>query len=59
MKLLCQSFLSASAVRGTDAELPPGVVGALGVPGRPAVSTLLLKVPNPPLLPPPLAPMAA
>ena len=35
VKLVCQSFLSASAVRGTSAALPalPGVDGVLGVPG--------------------------
>jgi hypothetical protein len=35
VKLVCQSFLSASAVRGTSAALPalPGVDGVLGVLG--------------------------
>jgi hypothetical protein len=37
MKLVCQSFLSASAVRGTETTLPalPGVDGVFGVFGRP------------------------
>ena len=41
VKLVCQSFLSASAVRGTNAALPAlpgvdGVLGVLGVLGLPA-----------------------